>query len=123
MRKSEAVRGRHLESFQLALRLGVPIAAGTDAGTPLNPHGSIVPELGLMVKAGMPPLDVICSATSVAARLLGLEDEVGRIAPGLAADLIAVGGNPGERIEALDDVRLVVARGAIVVNRLAEAAR
>lgn len=123
VRKSEAVRGRHTESFQMAMRLGVPIAAGTDAGTPLNPHGSIVPELLLMVKAGMPPLEVVRSATSVASRVLGLEDEVGCIAPGLAADLIAVGGNPGERIEALDDVRLVVAKGEIVVNRLAGAPR
>ena len=123
VRKSEAVRGRHVESFQLAMMLGVPIAAGTDAGTPLNPHGSIVPELALMVKAGMSPLEVIRSATSIAARVLGLEDETGRIAPGLAADLIAVGGNPGERIEALDDLRLVVANGEIVVSRLAGAAR
>jgi imidazolonepropionase-like amidohydrolase len=123
VRKSEAVRGRHFESFQLAIRLGVPIAAGTDAGTPLNPHGSIVPELGLMVKAGMAPRDVIRSATATAARLLGLEHETGRVAPGLAADLLAVAGDPGERIEALDDVRLVIARGRIVVNRLAEAAR
>jgi len=123
VRKSEAVRGRHVESFQLAMMLGVPIAAGTDAGTPLNPHGSIVPELALMVKAGMSPLEVIRSATSIAARVLGLEDETGRIAPGLAADLIAVGGNPGGRIEALDDLRLVVANGEIVVSRLAGAAR
>lgn len=123
VRKSEAVRGRHVESFQLAMMLGVPIAAGTDAGTPLNLHGSIVPELLLMVKAGMSPLEVIRSATSVAARVLGLEDETGRIAPGLAADLIAVGGDPGERIEALDDLRLVVRNGEIVVSRLAGAAR
>lgn len=123
VRKSEAVRGRHLESFQMALRAGVPIAAGTDAGTPLNPHGSIVAELGLMVKAGMSPLEAISSATSVAARVLGLGEAVGRIAPGLAADLVAVGGDPCERIEALDDVRLVVARGEIVLNRLAGAAR
>ena len=123
VRKSEAVRGRHTESFQLALRAGVPIAAGTDAGTPLNPHGSIVPELSLMVQAGMAPLEVIRSATSVAARVLGLEGDTGRIAPGLAADLVAVGGNPGERIEALDDVRLVVVNGKVVVNRLAGVAR
>ena len=123
VRKSEAVRGRHFESFQLAMRAGVPIAAGTDAGTPLNPHGSIVPELSLMVKAGMSPLEVISSATSVAARVLGLGNEVGRIAPGLVADLIAVGGTPGERVEALDDVRLVLANGNIVVNRLQGAAR
>ena len=121
VRKSEAVRARHLESFQLALRLGVPIAAGTDAGTPLNPHGSIVPELELMVQAGMTPLAAISAATSVAARVLGLEAETGRIAPGLAADLIAVAGNPGERIGTLADVRLVLAGGRIVLNRLGAA--
>ena len=123
VRKSEAVRGRHLESFHMALRAGVPIAAGTDAGTPLNPHGSIVPELALMVKAGMAPLETIRAATATAARLLGLEHELGALTPGLAADLIAVDGNPAERIEALEDVRLVIANGRVVVNRLAAAAR
>ncbi len=118
VRKSEAVHARHVESFQMAMRHGVPIAAGTDAGTPFNPHGSIVPELALMVKAGMSPLEALRSATSVAARVLGLHEETGRIAPGLAADLIAVGGDPGERVEALDDVRLVIANGRIAVNRL-----
>ena len=60
VRKSLAVRERHSESFQMALRLGVPIAAGTDAGTPLNPHGSLVPELELMVKGGLAPLARPC---------------------------------------------------------------
>ncbi len=123
VRKSEAVRGRHLESFHMALRAGAPIAVGTDAGTPLNPHGSVVPELALMVKAGMAPLETIRAATVTAARLLGLEQEVGTITPGLAADLIAVGGNPAERVEALDDVRLVLSSGRIVVNRVAGAPR
>jgi imidazolonepropionase-like amidohydrolase len=118
VRKSDAVRGHHLESFQLALRAGVPIAAGNDAGTPFNPHGSLVPELELMVKAGMAPLDVVRSATSVAARVLGLEAETGRIAPGLAADLLVVEGNPGDSVRALDAVRLVIARGRVVVDRV-----
>jgi imidazolonepropionase-like amidohydrolase len=117
VRKSLAVRDRHVESFQMAMRLGVPIAAGTDAGTPLNAHGSMVPELELMVKAGMAPLAAIHAATAAAARVLGLEHETGRIAPGLAADLLAVAGDPGERIQALDEVRLVMAQGRMVVNR------
>jgi len=120
VRKSLAVRERHSESFQMALRLGVPIAAGTDAGTPLNPHGSLVPELELMVKGGLAPLAAIVSATATAARVLGLEAETGRIAPGLAADLLAVAGNPAERIQALDDVRLVLAAGRIAVDRLGD---
>jgi imidazolonepropionase-like amidohydrolase len=115
--KSLAVRDRHTESFRMALRLGVPIAAGTDAGTPLNPHGSIVPELELMVKAGLAPLAAIHAATAGAARALGLEHETGRVAPGLAADLLAVAGNPAERIQALDEVRLVMTQGRTLVNR------
>src|SRR5207247_2036646 len=75
VKKSSALRERHLESFRLALRAGVAIAAGTDAGTPLNPHGTIVPELALMAAAGLEPLQAIRSATSVAARVLGLESE------------------------------------------------
>ena len=100
-----------MESFQLALRSGVAIAAGSDAGTPLNPHGSLVPELVLVVKCGMTPLQAIRSATSVAAEALGLGSEIGRIAPGYTADLIAVAGDPAERVEALADVRMVVLRG------------
>jgi imidazolonepropionase-like amidohydrolase len=118
VQKSVAVRDRHLESFRLAMRAGVRIAAGTDAGTPLNPHGSIVPELALMVGAGMTPLEAIRAATSVAAAVAGLEDETGRIAPGLAADLLAVEGDPAESVKALDAVRLVLAEGRPVVRRL-----
>ncbi|MBI4560909.1 MAG: amidohydrolase family protein [Candidatus Rokubacteria bacterium] len=118
VRKSEAVMGAHLQGFQLAREAAVPIAAGSDAGTPLNPHGSVVTELELMVKSGMSPLQAIRSATSVAAQVLGLDREVGRIAPGFAADLVAVAGSPAAEIRALEDVRLVLANGKPVVNRL-----
>jgi imidazolonepropionase-like amidohydrolase len=118
VRKSEVVREPHLESFRMALRLGVPIAAGTDAGTPLNPHGTMVPELALMVRAGQAPLAAIHAATGAAACALGLGHETGRVAPGLAADLLAVAGDPTARIEALDDVRLVMAQGRMIVNQI-----
>jgi len=116
--KSLALRERHFESFRLALRAGVTIAAGTDAGTPLNPHGSIVPELALMVAAGMTPLQAVRAATSVAAQVLGIAAETGSIAPGLVADLIAVEGDPATDIKALDAIRLVVADGRTVLSRL-----
>ena len=116
--KSLALRERHLESFRLALRAGVTIAAGTDAGTPLNPHGTIVPELALMVGAGMAPLQALRAATSVAAQVLGIAADTGSIAPGLAADLIAVEGDPATDIKALDAIRLVIADGRTVLNRL-----
>jgi imidazolonepropionase-like amidohydrolase len=116
VRKSEGVTAAHIASFQLALAAGVPIAAGSDAGTPFNPHGSLVPELTLMVKHGMTPLQAIRAATSMAAEALGLEAEIGRVAPGHAADLLAVAGDPSSRIGALDEVRLVMARGRMIRN-------
>jgi imidazolonepropionase-like amidohydrolase len=116
--KSLALRERHLESFRLALRAGVTIAAGTDAGTPLNPHGSVVPELALMIGAGMAPLQALRAATSVAAQVLGIASETGSIAPGLAADLIAVEGDPATDVKALDAIRLVIADGRTVLSRL-----
>ena len=118
VQKSVTLRERHLESFRLAMRAGVTIAAGTDAGTPLNPHGTLVPELSLMVGAGMEPVQALRAATSVAARVLGLEAETGAIAPGLAADLIAVEGDPASDVKALDAVRLVIAGGRTVLSRL-----
>lgn len=114
VRKSEAVMAAHVRSFRLAHERGVAIAAGSDAGTPFNAHGSLVPELGLMVQHGMTPLEAIRAATSAAADLLGLGDRVGRIAPGYAADLLAVAGEPAARIEALADVRMVLVAGRTV---------
>jgi imidazolonepropionase-like amidohydrolase len=117
VRKAREVLASHEQGFRLAVRVGVPIAAGTDAGTPLNPHGSMVPELQLMVRHGLEPMDVLRAATSQAAVALGVERETGRVAPGLAADLMAVDGDPVADISALGDVRLVVAAGAVVVDR------
>jgi hypothetical protein len=68
-------------------------------------------------EGGDGPLAAIHAATGTAARVLGLERETGRVATGLAADLLAVAGNPAERIAALDEVRLVMARGRVIVNR------
>jgi len=116
VRKSEQVVPAHVASFQLAHRAGVRIAAGADSGTPLNFHGSLLPELALMVKYGMTPLEAIRSATVTAADCLGLGEVIGRVAPGYAADLIAVAGEPAERIEALADLKLVLVNGRVVVG-------
>jgi imidazolonepropionase-like amidohydrolase len=114
VRKSEQVLPSHVASFQLAHRSGVRIAAGADSGTPLNFHGSLLPELELMVKYGMTPLEAIRSATATAADCLGLGALTGRIAPGYAADLIAVPGDPAERLEALGEPRLVLVGGRTI---------
>ena len=94
VRNARAVLEAHGRGFEVAVRTGVPIAAGTDAGTPFNPHGSMAPELTLMVRYGLSPMDALRAAMASAATALGLEREVGRVAPGFVADLLAVEGDP-----------------------------
>jgi imidazolonepropionase-like amidohydrolase len=122
VRKARANLDAHGRSFELAVRAGVPIAVGTDAGTPLNPHGSVAPEIELMIRHGLGPMAALQAATSGGAACLGLEAETGRVAPGFAADLLAVAGDPLVAPGALADVRLVLARGRVVVNRLGHGA-
>ncbi len=98
--------------FRAAMAAGVTICNGSDVG--VFAHGDNALELELMVEYGMAPLDALRAATSVNARLLHREQELGRIAPGLLADLVAVSGDPVARIGALRDVRLVLKGGAVV---------
>ncbi len=109
--KSEAVLAAHVRSFRLALEAGVSIAAGADSGTPFNPHGSLVPELALMVAHGMTPLQAIRAATLTAAEALGLDRTIGRVAPGYRADLLVVAGDPAGDVQALARVRMVLVGG------------
>lgn len=112
--KAKRVIDSHLTSFDKARRAGVKIAAGTDAGTPLNPHGTLALEIELMVKAGMPVADALHAATDVAADCLGLADRIGSIAPGKYADLLAVRGDPLSDPSALYNVAAVLKGGALV---------
>ena len=104
---------------------GCRIIAGSDAPWPgLVPGFSLHDELALMVDAGMPPRTALAAATSGAADALGLGGATGRIRPGLAADLLAVEGDPASDITALSEVRNVVRMGApLDKDALAEAAR
>lgn len=80
------------EAVRTAHALGVPLAAGTDSsGGVVKPVGG---EVVLMHSAGLPPLDAIRTATTNAARLLGLEDAVGRLAPRFAGDAVLLAGDP-----------------------------
>jgi imidazolonepropionase-like amidohydrolase len=106
---------RKRASFKLALDAGVTIAAGSDVG--VFAHGDNARELELMVAYGMPALAAIRSATSIDAKVLHLETQLGRVAPGLFADLIAVEGDPAADISALRRLMLVMKAGAIVKRK------
>ncbi len=76
-------------------------------------HGDNARELQLMVDYGMAPTDALRSATSVGARVLHLDNQIGRLAPGLLADVIAVDGDPTRDISALTHVRFVMKGGRV----------
>lgn len=95
-----------------AKQMGVTVAFGTDAG--VFEHGKNAGEFALMVKAGMTNKEALASATTVAAGELGMENEIGRLAVGYSADLIAVAANPLEDIRTLEKVDWVMVRGRIV---------
>lgn len=95
-----------------AKAMGVTIAFGTDAG--VFEHGSNGGEFALLVKAGMTPTEALASATTVAAKTLGMENEIGKIAVGYSADLIAVAENPLSNISTLEKPEWVMVRGRII---------
>ena len=104
-----AVRG-----VETAVRMGVPIAFGTDAA--VIPHGINAKEFAALVARGMSPLDAIRTATVNAADLLGRPD-LGNLRPGSRADLVAVEGNPLEDITATERVGFVMKGGKVAFRR------
>lgn len=97
--------------MKAALEAGVTIAAGSDVG--VFPHGDNARELEAMVKFGMSPLATLRSATSVNARVLHLENQLGAVKPGLLADLIAVEGDPTRDISTVRKIKLVMKGGKV----------
>ncbi len=98
--------------MERARKWGVTIAFGTDAG--VFDHGRNAQELALMMAQGMTAREAIASATTGAAKALGMEGEIGRIAAGYSADIIALDGNPLEDVSALEEVDFVMVRGRVI---------
>jgi imidazolonepropionase-like amidohydrolase len=108
--KMVEVKKRAEASLELAIRAGVKIAFGTDAGT--APHGQNAKQFALLVDHGMSPLAAIRAATLAAADLLGVDDR-GALDPGLLADVVAAPGNPLGDVRTLEHIDFVMKGGEI----------
>lgn len=111
---------RSTAMFRAAVEAGVNIAAGTDAGTPFNPHNGLVDELIQMVEIGLTPARTLLSATRDGAVNAGLASLTGTLEVGKAADIIVLDGNPLEDIRALRRIDLVAKDGVIHRSALEE---
>ncbi len=112
--KARVVGPLMLEMVRRAHEGGVTIAFGTDSG--VSAHGDNAREFLLYTMAGMTEMEALATATTVGARHVQLEDEIGRIAPGFSADIVATNGDPLENIEELMDIDFVMARGVVHKN-------
>lgn len=110
--KAKAATAARSEMFRNAVRLGVKIAFGTDAG--VFPHGQNAKEFALMKGLGMEPIDALRSATSVTADLFGISQKVGTLEKGKLADIVAIPGDPTTDITATERVSFVMKEGRIV---------
>jgi imidazolonepropionase-like amidohydrolase len=112
--KALAASAAMQQMFQRAVRIGVPVAFGTDSA--VEPHGLDAREFALMTKNGMSPTDALMAATANASRLLGIDAVTGTIEAGKDADIVALPGNPLENIRATEHPRLVMKQGVVYVR-------
>jgi imidazolonepropionase-like amidohydrolase len=103
------------QSFTMAVEMGAKVVFATDSG--VYPHGDNGKQFARAVRFGMTPAQAIQSATSLTADLLGWEDRVGNIEPGMYADIVAVDGNPLEDITELEDVDFVMKGGVVYKSK------
>jgi len=121
--RPKAIRvGAQIEhTFRKAVKAGVPIAMGTDAG--VSPHGKNAKEFELMVQYGMPAMQAIQAGTISGAKLLRQEKDLGTVEKGKIADLVAVAGDPIQDIKLLQDVKFVMKDGVVYKLNGAEVVR
>ena len=111
LRKDREVAQAQRDNFRKAVQMGIKLTMGTDTG--VHPHRDAPKQLAVMVDYGMTPMQAIQAATWVGAQALGIEGEVGQIAPGYAADIIAVTGDPLANVRAFADVGFVMKGGEV----------
>jgi imidazolonepropionase-like amidohydrolase len=112
--KARAASAQIQRMFQHAVKIGVPIAMGTDAG--VEPHGLNARELSLMTTNGLAPEQALLAGTARGADLLGISDQTGTLQPGKYADIVAVSGNPLLNIKTTEHPMLVMKEGVIYVG-------
>jgi imidazolonepropionase-like amidohydrolase len=112
LRKNDETTDAQREGFEKALAAGVKIAYGTDSG--IYPHAMVARQLRYMVRHGMTPIQGLQAASIRAAELMEWEDEVGAIAPGRFADLIAIDGHDLGDLSAFEDVSFVMKGGQVL---------
>jgi len=116
--RARALHEHHINTVRRALELGVPIAAGTDAGGHGHPKNAL--ELGYLVDAGLTTMQALRAGTQWAAQCLGLGDELGTIEAGRLADIVVVDGNPLDDMKVLleaERIQLVLKGGATCADR------
>jgi imidazolonepropionase-like amidohydrolase len=118
--KARAAAAQMQQTFQHAVRIGVPIAMGTDAG--VEPHGLNAREFSLMTRNGLSPAQALLAGTASGADLLGISDRTGTLAVGKFADIVAVAGDPLLDIRATEHPLFVMKEGTIYVGGEAHAA-
>jgi imidazolonepropionase-like amidohydrolase len=121
LEKERQIGKAQRENFRRAVKAGVKVAFGTDAG--VYPHGLNARQFAFMVRYGLTPMQAIQSATTSAADLLGWSDRVGSITPGRYADLVAVDGDPLADITLLERVNFVMKGGVVYKDTRQSAAR
>ncbi|MBN8499757.1 MAG: amidohydrolase family protein [Sphingomonadales bacterium] len=114
LRKDREIGQLQRDNFRKAFKAGVRMVFGSDAG--VMPHALVGRQFNTMVTYGMLPIDAIRAATLNAAQALGWEKDVGQIAVGRYADLIAVDGDPLANVRELEDVDGVI-KGGVVIER------
>jgi len=115
--KARLVTEAHISMLRRAVKLGVAIATGTDAGSPCSPPDVYFEELDTMAEAGMAPMEVIKASTSIAAQAIRRPD-IGKLEPGKQADVIVVEGNPLRKLADIRNNRLTAVKGTVLRSSL-----